>query len=160
VLAENPPYRPLVHPEVDTRVDRDTVLSLLSNRHPRGLLVGADTVFVQLRAEALVLVYLEHREHEHHEVGRPDDREHFLSVAPAAGCPLDEPRHVEELNVRPPVLEHPGVDIDSGELVGTGLAVGVRQRVQEGRLSDTREPDECNRRVTGLLDRVPRPTAR
>ncbi len=77
----------------------------------RRLGVQPDVVVVEFLTQSFVLVDLEDREHEHREIGRSDDRQHLLAAAAAVGRALDQPRHVEDLDVRAAVFEHPGVDI-------------------------------------------------
>jgi hypothetical protein len=58
------------------------------------------------------------------------------------------------------VLEHPGVHVEGRELVGPDLALGVRERVQQGGLAGARHPDERHGGVAGLFDRVALAAAR
>jgi hypothetical protein len=154
VFAQHALDRLLVQVEVDARIDRQPVLGFPADADPWRFAIDPDLVPVQFLVEALVLVDLEHGEHEDDQVCRPDDREDGLSVTLARRGTFDQPRHVEHLDVRTPVLEHAGIDVQRRELVGTGLALGVGKRVQQRRLADARETHECDGGVAVFLDGV------
>ena len=108
-----------------------TVFVRLSDVDVRRLGVDADVGIIQLLAQPIVLFDLEDGEHENDQIRRSDDREDLFAAATPAGRALDQSRDVEHLDVRPAVLQHSGVHIERGELVGTRLAVSVRERVDQ-----------------------------
>jgi len=112
VFAQDALDGALVQVQVGAGIDRQAVLGLPADGDPRRLSVDADLVFVEFFAQARVLLDLEDGEDEDDEVGRADDREHGLAVTAAARGALDEPRHVEHLNVGAAVLQHAGIDVE------------------------------------------------
>jgi len=89
---------------------------VVAHRHPESVFVRLPDIdvrrigvkpnirVVQLLAEAVVLLDLEDGEHEHDEIRGPDDGEHLLAATAAARGALDQPRNVEDLDVRAAVL--------------------------------------------------------
>src|SRR5206468_2845409 len=85
--------------------------------------------------------------------------EDFLPATAALRGTANQPGHVENLNLRAPMLEETGNHVQRGEVVRGHRAVRVRDLIEQRRLADGRESDEAGGRIPALLDGIARSTA-
>lgn len=114
----------------------------------RRALVELDTVTAEL-----VLEYAQQRQRlapvEHHkdERARPRDRNDLLTAPNAVRSALEDARQVEDLYLRAVDRYDAGNGRQRCELVRGDLRTRARERVEERRLADGREPEEADARV-------------
>src|SRR6266566_1653833 len=137
------------------RVDREAAAPAPRQRDVRRPFVEPDPRQPQLVHED-VHVRLEDVDHQQDEVAPAGDGQDLLPAAAALGGAADQPRHVEDLDLRAAVLEQARDDVERGEVVRRDGARRIRDLIEQRRLADGREADQTERCVPALLDRVAR----
>ncbi|MPN13783.1 hypothetical protein SDC9_161109 [bioreactor metagenome] len=69
----------------------------------------------------------------------------------ASGCVLDEPRHIQDLDLGMVVLHDSGDDVQCGEMICSYLGFGPGQLIQQGGLPDAWESHKCHGGISRFL---------
>src|SRR2546425_5543033 len=99
---------------------------------------------------------LEHVDHQEDQIAASGYGEDLLPPAAALRRTPDQSGHVEDLDLRAPMLEETRNHVQSGEIVCGYCAVRVRDLIQQCRLADGREADETGSCIPALLDGIAR----
>src|SRR2546426_2901836 len=101
---------------------------------------------------------LEHVDHQQNQIAPSGHGEDLLPSAAAFRSTANQAGHIENLDLRAPMLEETGDHVQRGEVVRSHRAVRVRDLIEQRRLADGRESDETRGRVPALLDGIARPS--
>src|SRR6267143_1978594 len=144
--------------QLDRRIHPEATTVRLRQGDIGGTLVQPDPRQPQFFFEDIDMG-LEHVDHEENQVAAPGHGEDFFASTATLRSTADQPRHVEDLDLRAAILKKPWNHVQRGEVVGRHRAVRIRNLIQQRRLADGRESDETGGGVPALLDRITRSSA-
>src|SRR5947209_7069362 len=107
---------------------------------------------MKLMLQQLHLSRLKHVQDQQDKVRVPCHRENSPSPSPTRRCSADNSRKIQNLDVRSVETQNPRDNGESCEGVRCNFRLGIRQPVQNSRLTNTREAYENDRCVTALAD--------